>query len=335
MKKAVQDYYGRKVTTTGDLEYDACCTVDYDEGLLAPLTSEVKSRRYGCGSPTPEAAFGLTILDLGCGAGTDVFIASQLVGPAGKVIGVDMTGEQLEIARRNVEPVTRNIGYDKPNVEFLEGEIESLDLPDESVDIVISNCVINLSEDKEAVFGEIWRALRPGGEFLIADIVADRRIPEPLRNNPKLYSECLTGADYEGDFLRRMSKAGFNDVRQTSRRATNDIIETIHFTSVTYRGFKIPLEEHCEDYGQVAVYKGAIPGKPDIYTLDLNHVFPAGAAVRVCKNTADIIRQSRLSDFFHVSEEIAHLGRFDCSPSPAPSMEAEPDNGASSAGSCC
>lgn len=334
MKKAVQDYYGKKVTSTGDLEYDACCVAYYDERLLAPLTGEVKSRRYGCGSPTPDAAFGLTVLDLGCGAGVDVFIASQLVGPAGKVIGVDMTGEQLEIARRNVEPVMKNIGYDKPNVEFMEGEIESLGLPDESVDIVISNCVINLSEDKEAVFREIWRVLRPGGEFLIADIVADRRIPEPLRNNPKLYSECLTGADYEGDFFRRMRKAGFNDVRQTSRRDTKDVIETIHFTSVTYRGFKIPMEEHCEDYGQVAVYKGSIPGRPDAYALDLNHFFPAGAAVRVCKNTADILRRSRLSDFFHVSGEIAHLGRFDCSPAPARVTEAE-SNGASSAGSCC
>jgi len=165
MKKAVQEYYGKQVEKTEDLEYDACCISDYDEKLLAPLTAEVKARRYGCGSPTPEAAFGTTVLDLGCGTGTDVFIAAQLVGQAGRVIGVDMTDEQLDIARRNVAPIMKNLGYDKPNVEFLKGDIESLDLPDDSVDIVISNCVINLSPDKNAVFAELHRILRPGESF--------------------------------------------------------------------------------------------------------------------------------------------------------------------------
>jgi len=152
-----------------------------------------------------------------------------------------------------------------------------------------------------------------------------------LRNDPTLYSECLTGADYEGDFVRRMRAAGFNDTRQTSRRAVKEIVDSIHFTSVTFRGFKIGLEERCEDYGQVAVYRGNMPGKADVYSLDLGHVFPAGKAVRVCKNTADIIRQSRLNEFFHVSDEIAHLGLFDCSPSSDTSSETS----AISGGSCC
>lgn len=333
MKQKVQEYYGTTVKQTEDLIYDACCTTDYDPKLLKALTSEVRSKQYGCGSPTPDAVFGHTLLDLGCGAGADVFIASQLVGEAGHVIGVDMTDEQLEVAERNIAPIMKNLGYTKPNVEFIKGEIENLDIPDESVDCVISNCVINLSTDKTAVFREIHRVLKPGGEFLISDIVADRRIPKALRSDAKLYSECLTGADYEGDFIRRMRAAGFNDVRQTSRRKTGDVIEMIHFYSVTYKGFKVVLEEKCEDYGQVAVYKGNLPGKPEAYALDLNHIFPAGLAVRICKNTTDIIKQSRLAPFFHLSAEIAHLGLFDCTGGGAPSLDEDGEEVPS--GSCC
>lgn len=313
MKDTVQEYYGKLVQKTSDLEYDACCTTDYDPKYLEALTAEVKSKRYGCGSPVPDILSGLTVLDLGCGAGADVFIAAQLVGPAGKVIGVDMTDEQLAIARKNTAPIMENLGYDRPNVQFLKGEIESLELEDNSIDCAISNCVINLSTDKTKVFKELYRVLKPGGEFLISDIVADRRIPQRLRSDGKLYSECLTGADYENDFTDKMREAGFNDVRKTLRRKLGDTVETIGFSSITYRGFKITMEERCEDYGQVALYQGTIPESEASYTLDLGHIFKAGEAVRVCKNTADILKQSRLAPFFHVSEEIAHLGIFDCS----------------------
>ena len=166
---------GAVIEKTEDLQYDACCVTQYDQALLEHLTEEVRSKRYGCGSPLPDAIFGLSVLDLGCGAGCDVFIAARLVGPAGRVVGVDMTGEQLAVAKRNIEPITRNPGFDRANVEFKLGEIESLDFPDDSFDCVISNCVINLSTDKSAVLKEIYRVLKPGGEFLISDIVADRR----------------------------------------------------------------------------------------------------------------------------------------------------------------
>lgn len=335
MKEAIQDYYGKRLQNTKSFEHDACCVTDYDAKLLKPITEEVKARRFGCGSPIPDEAFGLTVLDLGCGSGIDVFIAAQLVGPAGKVIGVDMTAEQLEVARRNVDPIMKNLGYDTPNVEFQLGEIESLDIPDDSVDCVISNCVINLSQDKDSVFREIYRVLKPGGEFLIADIVSDRRIPQELVDNPKLYSECLTGADYESDFIKKMNNAGFNDVRQIYRRVVDDVIEGIHFWSITFRGFKIDLEEKCEDYGQVAVYNGSAADRPEAYSLDLNHLFPAGSAVRVCKNTADIIKQSRLSSFFHVSDEIAHLGAFDCSGSSASEKTVQEQPPEASGSSCC
>jgi arsenite methyltransferase len=330
----VSDFYGKEVQKTEDLIFDACCVADYDLALLRPITNEVKERRYGCGSPLPPALSGCTVLDLGCGAGIDVYIAAQLVGPHGKVIGVDMTPEQLDIARRNLAPIMANIGYQTPNVEFLEGRIEEIPVPSGSVDVVISNCVINLSEDKERVFREIWRVLKPGGEFYIADIVADRRIPAHLKDDKRLYSECLSGAAYIGDLRRTMRRAGFEDTRVVKDRKLNDVIEGIYFSSVLLRGFKVALEDQCEDYGQVAVYRGTLPNAAQNFLLDLGHDFPAGAAVRVCKNTADMITQSRYSAHFAVSPEMFHMGLFDCGPKDGASTQELAQRPVAS-GACC
>ncbi len=326
----VSEFYGKTVQKTEDLIYDACCVAEYDLALLGPITNEVKERRYGCGSPIPHELGGRTVLDLGSGAGIDCFIAAQLVGPRGRVIGVDMTDEQLDIARRNVAPIMANIGYAEPNVSFLKGRIEEIPVESGTVDVVISNCVINLSNNKEQVFREIHRILKPGGEFFISDIIADRRIPERLKADERLYSECLSGAAYFGDLKRIMRRAGFEDVRTVSNRPLNDIIEGIRFSAANLRGFKIDLEDQCEDYGQVAVYRGTIPNKEDVFELDLGHAFRAGVPMRVCKNTADMITQSRYARHFAVSAEIFHMGIFDCSPtSSVESAEAPVMNG------CC
>ena len=312
--EAVAEFYGKTVKRTEDLSFDACCIADYDLSLLKPITDEVKEKRYGCGSPIPVAVEGRTILDLGCGAGIDCFIAAQLVGPNGKVIGVDMTPEQLETARRNVEPIMRNIGYATSNTTFIEGRIEEIPVESASVDVVISNCVVNLSERKDRVFSEIWRILKPGGEFLI---IADRRIPKHLAEDKLLYSECLTGAAYAGDLRRTMQGAGFFDVRTVSARRLDDVIEGIHFDSVSLRGFKLPLEDACEDFGQVAVYKGTIEGQGREFILDGGHVFVAGMPQRICKNTADMIVSTRYAAHFDVSAEMFHMGLFDCAPTAA------------------
>ncbi len=314
---ALSEFYGKTVKRTEDLIFDACCVAGYDQKLLEPITDEVKSRRYGCGSPLPEDLEGKTVLDLGCGAGIDCFIASQLVKEQGWVIGVDMTDEQLSIANRNIAPITKNLGYREPNVEFRKGRIEEIPADSESVDVVISNCVLNLSLEKEKVFREIHRILKPGGEFYIADIVADRRIPEHLQKKERLFVECLTGAAYTGDLWQTMRSAGFNDVRSKDRRRLKHIIEGIGFESLTLRGFKIPLEERCEDYGQVAVYLGSIAGHAEQFVLDEHHPFPAGKTVRICKNTADILNGCRLAPHFKVSSELLHLGPFDCAASPS------------------
>lgn len=313
IQEAVSRYYGEQIQKTQDLKYDACCVADYDPELLKLLTPEVLERRYGCGSPLPEALTGQTVLDLGCGAGADCFIAAQLVGQSGKVIGLDMTPAQLQIARRNVAPHMVNFGYTKPNVEFVDGLIEQIPLPDASVDVVISNCVINLSTNKSKVFEEIWRVLRPGGELYIADIVADRRVPAHLMEDNELWSECLVGAAYSQDLGRMMWRAGFEDVRTVSARRLADHVEGIGFESRLIRAFKLELEPTCEDYGQVAIYRGTIPGHERGWWLDQAHGFESGRAVRVCKNTADMLKGSRFGSHFIVSEPLAHLGAFDCS----------------------
>ena len=314
IKGAVSTYYGKTVLKTQDLAYDACCTTDYDPKLVSNLTQEVLDKRYGCGSPVPNVLAGATVLDLGCGAGADCFIASQLVGEAGRVIGVDMTKEQLVVAERNIAPHMDKFGFNAPNVEFREGFIEEIPAEDNSVDVVISNCVINLSQNKQAVFDEIWRILKPGGEFYIADIVADRRVPQRLQADEVLWSECLTGAAYVEDLRRITTKSGFADVRIVKSRTLSDVVEGIRFASRTMRGFKLPLEDRCEDFGQVAVYLGTLAEDPLSFTLDDHHVFHAGVPMRVCKNTADMLSASRFAPYFKVSEPMHHLGAFDCGP---------------------
>ena len=182
--KNLQEYYGRILQSNRDLKTDACCSMDSlplrHREIMREIEPEILQKFYGCGSPIPPALEGCTVLDLGCGTGRDVYLMSRLVGPAGHVIGVDMTDEQLDVALRHLETQTKRFGYSQPNVSFKKGFIEDLTgvgIEDQSVDVVVSNCVINLSPQKPRVFSEIFRVLKPGGEMYIADIFADRRLP--------------------------------------------------------------------------------------------------------------------------------------------------------------
>ncbi|MDA1094143.1 MAG: methyltransferase domain-containing protein [Acidobacteria bacterium] len=325
-REFLRDFYGRAVQRTEDLQFGACCVDDgrsrFQE-ILDLIPEEVKSRQYGCGSPIPmETLEGLSVLDLGSGAGTDSFILSRLVGPAGRVVGIDMTDEQLAVAQRNVSAVCGKFGYAAPNVDFRKDFIETAEsVEDESVDLAVSNCVINLSPLKEHVFRSIWRVLRPGGEFYISDIVCDRRLPEEIRKDPLLYGECLAGADYYNDLRDTMAAAGFRDVREVSKRALEDKVgrEGARFCSVTLRGFKLPeLDRRCEDYGQFAEYLGTCGESPVEFRLDGKHLFEAGRPVAICRNTALMLSRTRLGRYFSVSPERKHFGLFDCSPSTAP-----------------
>ena len=194
----VKEYYGKVLDGTKDLKTKACCCGSalpkQVKEALALIDDEIVTHYYGCGSPIPDLLDGMTVLDLGCGTGRDVYVAAKLVGEKGHVIGVDMTQEQLDIALRHAEAQYKRFGYKSSNVTFKKGYIEdlkSLGLADNSVDVVISNCVINLSPYKEEVFKEIWRVLKPGGELYFSDVFTDRRIPAALYADPVLHGECI------------------------------------------------------------------------------------------------------------------------------------------------
>jgi len=345
---ALKNYYGTVIQKTSDLKTTACCS-DPSGGsaklraLLDNIHGEILAKSYGCGSPLPDALEGCTVLDLGCGAGRDVYVAAQLVGPTGRVIGVDMTAEQLDVARKHVRTQTKVFGFDTPNVDFREGYMEDLaaiGVEDNSVDVVISNCVLNLSPDKEAVFREIFRVLKPGGELFFADVFADRRVPAHLHSDPVLLGECLSGAMYKEDFRRLMTKVGFHDFRMLEESAIelgSPEIEAkvgmVHFTSRTIRAFKIErLEDICEDYGQVAIYRGSVDEHPHFLDLDDHHRFFTGKPMLVCGNTAAMIEDTRFAKHFTVSgDRSTHYGAFDC----APAAEKADGGGGCAGGACC
>ncbi|MEM9553409.1 MAG: methyltransferase domain-containing protein [Acidobacteriota bacterium] len=329
--EAVRDYYGRVLATSADLKTSACCPEEsvpaHHKPVLALLPDEILTRSYGCGSPLPAALDGCRVVDLGCGTGRDVFVASALVGEEGTVIGVDMTDEQLAVARGHEDEHARRLGYARPNTRFERGLIEdlgALGIADESVDVVISNCVLNLAPEKERVFREIYRVLKPGGELYFSDVFCDRRLPRAVREDAELVGECLGGALYDEDFRRLMAGCGWLDVRTvaSSRIEVEDVsirrrLGTAQFTSKTIRAFKLTsLEDRCEDYGQVAYYRGGVEGMEDAFVLDDHHVFERDRPLLVCGNSAAMVDETRFGRFFDVvGDRSRHFGLFDCAPS--------------------
>ncbi|MEZ0229437.1 MAG: methyltransferase domain-containing protein, partial [Planctomycetota bacterium] len=335
----LRDYYGKKIQKTPDLTEGACCTEDTKKRygpVLKLIPEEVVARHYGCGCPIPEDDLaGLKCLDLGSGAGVDAFVLAHKVGPTGFVHGVDMTREQLAVARRNVMPTMDRFGFAQPNVAFHEGFIETAEMiSDSSIDLVISDCVLNLSPAKEEVYKTIWRVLEPGGELYVTDISSDRRVPRSIAEDERLVAECLGGAQYEHDWFDTLKDAGFLDPRVVSRREVRRDVkgEAIVFSSLVVRAqkFTTPLDRRCEDYGQVAIYKGNCEAMPARFVYDDHHVFEAARPTAVCRNTARMISETRLGRYFEVTAPIKHFGLFPCGPTPSAAAGAAPSGGA-----CC
>jgi len=240
IKEAVRQAYGgiatrfveepARASCCGPSQPASCCgpskvTVEntgaaarfYSTEELASLPDTVTNVSLGCGNPTAIAELqpGEVALDLGSGGGIDCFLAAKQVGPQGRVIGLDMTPDMIKLARRNAKKLGAT------NVEFRYGEMEEMPIPDESVDVIISNCVINLSPDKDAVFGEAYRVLRPGGRMSVSDIVVDGDLPQAIRSRLDAWAGCLAGALDESVYLDKIRAAGFEEVEVASRNYTD------------------------------------------------------------------------------------------------------------------
>jgi SAM-dependent methyltransferase len=321
-----QDYYGRVLGSSGDLRTDACTTQTPPpiqvRQALERVHPEVKDRYFGCGLVVPNQLEGARILDLGCGAGQDVYMLAQLAGQHGAVVGVDATQEQLAVARAHADWHREKFGFAHSNVSFIRGDITRLDqfgLDPASFDIIVSNCVINLVEDKRAVFGAARTLLKSGGELYFSDVYADRRLPPSLRTDPVLHGECLAGALYWNDFLNLARAAGFADPRLVTSRplAINDpaiaaAFGAARFWSATYRLFNIAdLEPACEDFGQAVIYLGGIVGAEDVFALDTHHRIETGKVFPVCGNTWRMLRESRFAAHFtFIGDFTRHFGIF-------------------------
>lgn len=353
LNDVVKEYYGQTLQASSDLRTDACCTEAAPPrhiiDALAMVSDEVSSRYYGCGLAIPSTLEGLKVLDLGCGAGRDVFALAKLVGPTGHVTGVDMTAEQLDVARNNEAWHAEAFGYENPNTRFVEGyleQLDTLDLEPGSFDLIISNCVINLCTDKPAVFRAANRLLKPGGELYFSDVYADRRMPAHLVEDPILYGECLSGALYWGDFLEMAKAAGFLDPRTVDHRRLAILdkplsakVDPIRFASVTARLMKIDsLEARCEDYGQAVIYRGGVEGMESVFVLDAEHRIEHGRVFPVCGNTLAMLTETRFAPYFEVlGDGSTHYGVFPgCA---APDVFAESGSATVSApppaGGCC
>lgn len=224
VKDAVRQHYGQAALRVVSGAGNACCgsgpsscrsdSADpitsglYDELQKSELPETAVLASLGCGNPTAlaELKAGEIVLDLGSGGGIDVLLSARRVGPAGKAYGLDMTDQMLALARGN----QRQAGVE--NVEFLKGEIESIPLPDSSVDVIISNCVINLSADKDRVLAEAFRVLKPGGRFAVSDVVVRGEVPAEVRRNVELWAGCIAGALEESDYTQRLRRAGFAEI---------------------------------------------------------------------------------------------------------------------------
>jgi len=308
-----------------------CCPVDYDPQYLKVIPEEVIEKDYGCGDPSKWVKPGETVLDLGSGTGKICFIASQVVGPGGRVIGVDMTDDMLEVANRNAPIVAEKIGYG--NVEFRKGRIQDLALDlnllgaaleqhpvagandflklDEiaeslrvkqplvasnSIDVVVSNCVLNLveSEQKPKLFQEIFRVLKSGGRAVISDIVSDEEVPEAMRADAHLWSGCISGALTEENFLKAFEAAGFYGVELVKFESEPwQTVAGIEFRSVTVQAYK-GKQGACFERNQAVVYQGPFKSVLD----DDGHRYDRGVRVAVCDKTFQLLQSGPYAGHF-------------------------------------
>lgn len=319
---AVLERYSHAAQET---EIALCCPVDYDPQYLKAIPTEIIERDYGCGDPSKHVQPGETVLDLGSGSGKICYIASQIVGPEGRVIGVDTNDTMLALAEKYRSVVAEQVGWS--NVDFRKGRIQDLKLnlalvdqylaenplrssadlqrfeahcaelrsarplvENDSIDVVLSNCVLNLvrSEDKEQLFQEIFRVVRRGGRVAISDIVSDEDVPEDLQQDPDLWSGCISGAYREDLFLDAFDRAGFYGMHIAKRDEKPwRVVNGIEFRSITVVAYK-GKQGPCLERNQAVIYTG--PWRKVID--DDGHVLERGKRMAVCDKTYNIYRRA-------------------------------------------
>ncbi|XP_032737090.1 arsenite methyltransferase isoform X4 [Lontra canadensis] len=311
IRKDVQTYYGQVLKKSADLQTSACVTAArlvprHIRETLRNVHEEVSSRYYGCGLVIPECLENCWILDLGSGSGRDCYVLSQLVGETGHVTGIDMTESQVEVAKKYIEYHMEKYGFQTPNVTFLHGYLENLEetgIKNESYDIVISNCVINLVPNKQPVLQEAYRVLKHGGELYFSDVYANLELPEEIRTHRILWGECLGGALYWKDLAVLAQKIGFCTPRLVTanlitvqNKELERVIGDCRFVSATFRLFKLPKTgpaERCQ-----VIYNGGITGHEKELIFDANFTFKEGEIVEVDEETAAILKNSRFAQNF-------------------------------------
>ena len=327
--------YRRYAAAAQQREAALCCPVEYASDFLSVIPDEVIERDYGCGDPTPYVLPGDTVLDLGSGGGKLCFIAAQVVGAEGRIIGVDCNREMLSLARKHAPTVAERIGYS--NVEFRYGMIQDLRLDlslleqellkqpirnsedylrlrhlqdglrqehplieDDSVDCVVSNCVLNLvrQEDRKTLFAELARVLKRGGRAAISDIVSDETVPEEMKRDPELWSGCLSGAFREDEFLKAFEEAGFYGI-EIAKRAKDpwQTINGIEFRSVTVVAYK-GKQGQCLERNQAVIYRGPFKKVED----DDGHIYCRGERMAVCDKSFQLLSRAPYKGQFDAVE---------------------------------
>ncbi|GAX61754.1 Radical-SAM methyltransferase [Candidatus Scalindua japonica] len=307
-RSIVREFYGKAAE---EPQEELCCPTKNSDEDTSHIPQEVLDRFYGCGSPTIIAGVlpGETMVDLGAGAGIDCFIAAKKVGPKGKVYGIDMTDEMLKVANENRLLVAKNLGFDI--VEFRKGFLEEIPVDSGTVDLITSNCVVNLSPDKKAVFSEMWRVLKDHGRIVISDIVSQVETPPHLKLNKQLWGECISGALTEDEFMAYLEQAGFYGLQTLSKVFWKDI-EGYSFHSVTLRGYKFEKKEDCVYIGQRAVYHGPYKAITD----EEGHLFPRNEPVAVCTDTAQKLSNPPYTGQFAIfNGNDGNKAAYSCSPS--------------------